>query len=215
MPIRTTGFFLILLLGAALAGCGAKYIQSLLPAELEKHSIQEVGLIPFIVEPQSTGEIRSGRVEDDGAQMITDQFYQKLIERHVTVIRWGNQAPLPSDGGAAPLSDLERAEQIGKILKTSTVLFGSVTTFTEREGDAYGIRKPASVGFTVQLIHPEDGHLLWKASYNETQKSLMEDISAFHLFFRRGGRWLTAAELSDDGVEQLMAASPWAQAKTR
>ena len=54
------------------------------------------------------------------------------------------------------ISGLQRAQQIGKILKTPTVLFGSVTTFIEREGSALGIRKPASIGFTVQLIHAED-----------------------------------------------------------
>jgi len=211
MPIkRTILFFLIV----GLFGCGPKYIQSSLPAELEKHTVKEVGLIPFIVEPSATGEIRSGKVEDDGAQIITDQFYRKLIEYHVNVIRWEGQQPLPPSSETAPVSNLQRAEQIGKILKTSTVLFGTVSTFMERDGTAYAISRPASVGITVQLIHAEDGHLLWKASYNETQKSLFADISAYRLFFRRGSRWLTASELSEDAVEQLMAASPWAQRKS-
>jgi hypothetical protein len=211
MPIKRTVFIFLL---AGLVGCGPKYIQSSLPSELEKHSVQDVGLIPFIVEPSKTGEIRSGKVEDDGAQIITDQFYRKLIERHVNVIRWEGQVPLPPSREAAPLTDVQRAEQIGKILKTSTVLFGTVSTFMERDGTAYAISRPASVGITVQLIHAEDGHLLWEASYNETQKSLFADISAYRLFFRRGSRWLTASELSEDAIDQLMAASPWAQRKT-
>ncbi len=214
MQIKRTGFILLMLIGAAMTGCGPKYIESSTPAELEKHSVQEVGLVPFIVQPQTTGELRSGAVGEDAAKIITDQFYSKLTARHITVIRWEGPEPAPSDGEIEPLSDLQRAKQIGKRLNTSTVLLGSVTTFVEREGSALGIRKPASVGFTVQLIHAEDGHLLWKAGYHETQKSLMEDISAFRLFFRRGSRWLTAAELSEDGVEQLMTASPWAKMKT-
>ena len=84
---RTILFFL----WVGLVGCGPKYIQSSLPHELEKHTVQDVGLIPFIVEPSTTGEIRSGKVEDDGAQIITDQFYRKLIEHHVNVIRWEGQ----------------------------------------------------------------------------------------------------------------------------
>ncbi|MBI3811074.1 MAG: hypothetical protein HY283_02550 [Nitrospirae bacterium] len=212
MPIKNTGF-LFLLLWAALTGCGPKYIESSLPAELEKHSIQEVGLVPFIVDPPTTGELRSGAVGDDAAKIITDQFYRKLTERHVTVIRWEGPEPASSDGNIKPLSDMQRAEEIGKQLKASMVLLGTVTTFVEREGSALGIRKPASVGFTVQLIHAEDGHLLWKAGYHETQKALLEDISVFRLFFRRGSRWFTTAELSEDGVEQLMAASPWAKMK--
>jgi hypothetical protein len=211
MSIKRTILFFLL---AGLVGCGPKYIQSSFPQELEKHSVQDVGLIPFVIEPSKTGEIRSGKVEDDGAQIITDQFYRNLIERHVNVIRWEGQEPLPSGGESTPLTDLQRAEQIGKILKTSTVLFGTVSTFMERDGTAYAISKPASVGITVQLVHAEDGHLLWKASYNETQKSLFADISAYRLFFRRGWRWLTASELSEDAVEQLMAASPWAQRKS-
>ncbi len=212
MPIKRTGFIL-LAIWAALTGCGPKYIESSLPDELEKHAVQEVGLIPFVVEPQTTGELRSGMVGEGAAQIITDQFYRKLTARHITVIRWEGPEPAPSGGETEPLSELQRAKQIGKRLNASTVLFGSVTTFVEREGSALGIRKPASVGFTVQLIHAEDGHLLWKAGYHETQKSLTEDISAFRLFFKRKGRWLTASELSEDGVERLLAASPWAKMK--
>jgi hypothetical protein len=212
MPIKRTGFVL-LLIWAAMAGCGPKYIESSLPHELEKHSVQEVGLIPFIVEPKTTGELRSGTVGEGASQIITDQFYRMLTARRVTVIRWEGPEPVPSGGETEPLSDLQRAKQIGKRLNTSTVLLGSVTTFVEREGSALGIQRPASVGFTVQLIHAEDGHLLWKAGYHETQKSLMEDVSAFRLFFRRGSRWLTATELSEDGVERLMAVSPWAKMK--
>lgn len=211
MPIKWT---LLLILLFALIGCGPKYIQSSLPNELEKHSVENVGLIPFIVEPSTKGEIRSGKVEDDGARIITDQFYSNLVKYNVNVIRWEGQIPAPPGGETAPMSNLQRAEQIGKILKTSTVLIGSVSQFTERDGTAYAISRPASVGISVQLIHAEDGHLLWKASYNETQKSLFEDISAYRLFFRRGSRWLTAKELSEDAVEQLMAASPWAERKT-
>ena len=210
MPIKRTGFILLLIWVAG-AGCGLKYIESSLPDELEKHSIQEIGLMPFVVEPRTTGEIRSGTVGEGATGIITDQFYHKLIEHHLTVIRWEGPENAPSGGEAEPLSDLQRAQQIGKLLNTPTVLFGSVTTFIEREGSAIGIRKPASVGFTVQLIHAEDGHLLWKARYHETQQSLMEDITAFRIFFKRKGRWLTAAELSEDGVDRLLAVSPWAK----
>jgi hypothetical protein len=213
MPLTKIRDLLALLMTIALVGCGSKYIQSSLPAELEKHSVEEVGLIPFIVKAQRSGELRSGTVAENATKIITDQFYHNLIERHVTVVRWEEQETLPSGSDIEPISDIRRAQQIGKILKTSTVLFGSVTTYVEREGTALGIRKPASVGFTVQLIHAEDGHLLWKASYYETQKSLMEDITAFRLFFKRHGRWLTAAELSEDGIERLLEVSPWADMK--
>lgn len=213
MPITKIRVPLTLLITIALAGCGSKYIQSSLPAELEKHPVEEVGLIPFVVKAQTSGELRSGTVAESATKIITDQFYNNLIKRHVTVVRWEGREALPSGSDTEPVSDVRRAQQIGKLLKTSTVLFGSVTTFVEREGSALGIRKPASVGFTVQLIHAEDGHLLWKASYYETQKSLMEDIMAFRLFFKRHGRWLTAAELSEDGIERLLEVSPWADMK--
>ncbi|MBI3609616.1 MAG: hypothetical protein HY204_02805 [Nitrospirae bacterium] len=211
MPIIATILALVL---TGLAGCGPKYIESSLFADIEKHSVRVVGLMPFVVEPQTTGEIRSGAVEQGATQIVTDLFYRKLLERHLTVMRWQEPETAPPGGETAPPSDLQRAQQVGKQLNAQSVLFGTVSMFSEREGSALGIRKPASVGFTVQLISTEDGHLLWKASYHETQKSLMEDITAFRLFFKRKGRWLTAAELSEDGVERVLAASPWAKLKT-
>jgi len=194
-----------------LIGCGPKYIDSSLSSEFKKHSIQEVGLVPFIVKPETSGELRSGSVAPGATALITDQFYRKLFARHVPVVRWEGNESLNQN--TETLSDVQRAQRIGKILKTSTVLFGFVSTFVEREGSAIGIQRPAGVGFSVQLIHTEDGHLLWSGGYHETQKSLFEDIGAYRLFFKRHGRWLTASELSEDGIEQLMAVSPWANLK--
>jgi hypothetical protein len=211
MPMKRPHVFPFLMLVFVLIGCGPKYIDSSLPPQFKKHSIQEVGLLPFIVKPQKGGELRSGTVAPGATAIITDQFYQNLVARHVPVVRWEGNESLDSNTDA--LSDVERAQRIGRILKTSTVLFGYVSTFAEREGSAIGIQKPASVGFSAELIHTEDGHLLWKGGYHETQKNLFEDISAYRLFFKRHGRWLTASELSEDGIEQLMAVSPWAKLK--
>jgi hypothetical protein len=201
------------MLAFVLIGCGPKYIDSSLPPQFKKHSIQEVGLLPFIVKPQKGGELRSGTVAPGATAIITDQFYQNLVARHVPVVRWEENESLSSESQMDSLSDVERAQRIGKLLKTSTVLFGFVSTFVEREGSAIGIQRPAAVGFSVQLIHTEDGHLLWQGGYHETQKNLFEDISAYRLFFKRHGQWLTATELSEDGIEQLMAVSPWANLK--
>jgi len=213
MPIKILSQVPILILMTILAGCGPKYIESSLTPALKKHIIPDVGLIQFIERPQASGELRSGTVAPEATVIVTNQFYDNLVARHVPVVRWEGNPSLSSEGKSESLSDIQRAQEIGKLLKTTTVLFGFVSTFVERNGSAIGIQSPASVGFTVELIHTEDGHLLWKGSYHETQQTLFADISAWRLFFRRHGRWLTAPELSEDGIEQLMDVSPWS--KTR
>lgn len=199
---------------AGLIGCGPKYIESTMVHDIEKYSVHLIAFIPLLDPPAAPGQIRSTTIAEGATQIVTDQLYHRLLEHQLIVSRWQGDEAQPFGIENGSLSDVQQAQQIGRLLKTPAVLFGTVDAFAEREGSAMGIRKPASIGFTVQLIHTEDGRLLWKASYHETQKSLLEDITTLPLFFKRKGRWLTAAELSDDGVDEILSVSPWAKTKT-
>ncbi len=205
----------ILLILVGLIGCGPKYIETSVVPDIEGRSVDPVALIPFIAESRASDKVRSGMVGESATETLTDQLYGKLMDRGLTVTRSETPEAGRFDPETDPVSYVQYAQEVGKRLGAPAVLFGTLASFIEREGSPLGIRTAASVGFTLHLISTEDGLLLWKARYYETQKSLFEDVMAFPLFFKRKAKWLTAAELSADAMNQLLATSPWAGAGTK
>ena len=111
---------------------------------------------------------------------------------------------LTSDG----MLPYEAIKRIGETRQIDAVLSGVVTTYKEREGGPFSIGRPASVGFEVTLVNTSNGNILWKGIYRETQKSLLEDISMFFLYVKRGWKWLKAEELAQYGVEEVLKTLP-------
>jgi hypothetical protein len=69
----------------------------------------------------------------------------------------------------------------------------------ERQGGELSVEKPASVGFHMHLMV---GSTLRKVYvFDEYQQSLSENVLSAGKFFRRGMIWVTADDLSREGVE--------------
>jgi len=49
------------------------------------------------------------------------------------------------------------------------------------------------------------GDVIWSARFDETQKSLSENIFALGDIGQRGVRWLSADQLTQDGVKKAVA----------
>ena len=88
------------------------------------------------------------------------------------------------------------------------VMIGILENYIERVGNARGIERPASVSFRLYLMHAATGSVVFEGSFNERQQSLFENILKASTFFKRGARWLTAGELSRDGIIGILADTP-------
>ncbi|MGH7887000.1 MAG: hypothetical protein ACREPG_03975 [Candidatus Binatia bacterium] len=97
-----------------------------------------------------------------------------------------------------------RIRQIGEMVYADAVLTGRVQRYRERVGDEWGAKSPASVAFVLDLIDVRRGDVIWSATYDETQKSLSENIFAFGDISERGVRWLSADQLAQDGVKKAV-----------
>jgi hypothetical protein len=73
------------------------------------------------------------------------------------------------------------------------------------------VNRPAAVGIELWLTGGQDGRLLWHGSYYETQRSFTEEVRTLPLYWKRGARWLTAEELADYAVTELVNAMPHGQ----
>ena len=105
----------------------------------------------------------------------------------------------------AASSEPARLRQLGEAVYADAVLVGRVRRFRERVGDEWGVKTPASVAFVLDLVDVRRGDVIWSASFDETQKSLSENIFAIGDISERGVRWLTAEQLAHEGVKKAIA----------
>ena len=196
-----------------LSGCGSKYVTIHPEPELTSASIERIAVQPILVRDGRQGTFKTGSVEERGQRILTDLIYEVLERNPVLTLIPRARAEkafkqvLEKDPDA-PL--LDRGRRLGEALGVPVVLSGLADIFEERIGESYGIQRPAAVGFELFLVRTEDGTVLWKGSYYETQQPLSADITNFSLFLKRKGRWQTATELARYGVEEVLTRSGWA-----
>ena len=58
------------------------------------------------------------------------------------------------------------------------------------------------------LIRVEDGRVLWKKNFQETQQPLSDDLFKLESFLERGGKWVTAEELAQSGLKNVFKSFP-------
>lgn len=98
--------------------------------------------------------------------------------------------------------------KVGRELGVEGVVVGYVYCYRERKGFAYSAEKPASVSFEITLLRVSDGATLWNAYFDRTQESLMENLLQIETFIRGGGKWVTAQQLSAEGMDRMMESFP-------
>ena len=106
------------------------------------------------------------------------------------------------------ISQREVLQKVGSELGVEGIVAGYVYRFRERKGVSYTVEQPASVTFEIHLLRVSDGALVWRGSFDKTQSSLMENLFQFTSFFRGKGKWVTAEELTGEGVEQVLKNFP-------
>lgn len=105
-----------------------------------------------------------------------------------------------------PLPEIFR--RVGAELEADGILIGYVFRYRERKGYTYSVEKPASVAFDIHLVRASDGLVVWRGAFDYTQSTLMEDIFQLSAFYKRGGKWSTARELTKEGVAELLKTFP-------
>ena len=98
--------------------------------------------------------------------------------------------------------------KVGSELNADGVVAGYVYRYRERAGATYGVKQPASVAFGIYLIRVSDGAIVWKGRFDKVQTSLMENVLDVSSFIRGKGRWMTAAQLSEAGIDAMVKTFP-------
>lgn len=163
--------------------------------------ISEVTAKPAsIIKTYSEAPAHSRIVEELFWEHLSASVSLPLVSPAKTAVVYGEIAS-PSYKISFP----EALRKLGEKLEVDAVIVGFVYRYRERVGFSYGADKPASVFFEIHLYRCRDGVLIWRAVFDKTQKSLMEDVLDVKSFIREKGKWVTAEELAREGVQEIVS----------
>ena len=149
----------------------------------------------------------SSYVTPEAAQKATDILYSMLLsDKRFKPVSQGQCLGLLSDILQRKInsSKLRILREFGRTLDADAILYGKIYRFRERVGSDYSVKSPASVAFSLILVRINDGRVLWRYSFDQTQQALTENLFNWRFYKTEGMRWVTAEELMTYGLKQAV-----------
>jgi len=151
----------------------------------------------------------SGPVDPSASPFLTERLLTSLrekAERDFKLITqqklWDIQSGLSDSGDDMP--ELRLMMEVGRAMNADALLVGHIYRYIERVGRNLSVESPASVAFDIHLVRTSDGRVLWTGYYDETQKTLMENMFDIGAFFERDGKWITAEQMASAGLDNIL-----------
>ncbi len=149
-----------------------------------------------------------GEVAEYGPDVLTDHL-SRLLDARADL---QTAPPAQARGIRSELLDAHGTEildrflfvEIGRRTGADAVMAGYVYRFRERVGASYGVDAPASVAFDLHLIRSADAAIIWSGHFDETQQPLTDDLFKLESFLQRKGRWVSATEMAEAGLEKML-----------
>jgi hypothetical protein len=151
------------------------------------------------------------RLSGDSHRILTEYVHEALQKRHgEKVISLEKTSEVYGKIAKDEAEDTLRtlAVKLGESLEANLMVAGTVWRYEERVGGSMGAFSPASVAFAIYLFDVASGRMLWEGSFNETQRSLFENVLDTWAFLKKGAKWLSADELARYGVREVFKKSP-------
>jgi hypothetical protein len=209
LPALVGGVLLLLLAaGELLADQPVKKRLALVPFQLERTE-------SALVRCRACGNVMTaGPIEGDPSESLTRMVWELLQEQHrdFELISPGQVEGVyqPFLARKIDADPLPLIKAMGQALQADGILWGEVFRYEDRKGTGFAVDRPASVSLDLHLMRVQDGALIWKAQWSETQKSLSENLFQLGEMARRGLRWMTAEELARAGLKQMLKDFPGA-----
>jgi hypothetical protein len=136
-------------------------------------------------------------------RMVKKKLAARLLPMEETETQY-NMIPID----AAKDTPLSTALTLAEKIRADYVLVPILWDYAQRVGNPIAATKPASVSFSLYLVSAEEGEMVWRDSFAETQQALSENILEAKEVFKFGGKWVTAEELSQAGLHEILENFP-------
>lgn len=159
--------------------------------------VMSTGFVPDSASFFLTSELVSLMQKQEGYAIFSSDGSQDLLS-----------GMMSGTGQAAAAQYLNIYVNAGKRAGADAVLIGHIFRFQERKGNRASVDSPASVAFDLHLIHVDSGQIVWTGNFDETQRPLSENLLDLNRFIKRGASWVTAEELAQGGLEDIVRRIP-------
>ena len=85
-------------------------------------------------------------------------------------------------------------------MKVDLLVVPQMLELRERAGGELGVEKPAKIVMDIFLVDVRNETLIGRSRFEETQTALTSNLLEADKFFKRGGKWISAAQLAREGM---------------
>ena len=93
---------------------------------------------------------------------------------------------------------------IGRCMGVDLLLVPQLYEWRERDGGSYGVVAPAAVIMDIFVLDVRNESLISRSRYDETQSALSTNLLEAGKFFKRGGKWVSAHDLAEEGMQKAI-----------
>jgi hypothetical protein len=100
------------------------------------------------------------------------------------------------------LTGLQYWTRVGRCVPTDYLLVPQLLKWQDRVGGEWGVKQPAWVVLDLYLINVAKAEVAGRYHFDREQESLSENLLSIGSFLKRGGKWIEASELAEEGLTQ-------------
>lgn len=207
MHMKNTKILLILIaLTLLLTACGKRVVP---PMERPEGTLAVAGF----THPKYNWQLLAGYVPLEGREMDRevlmqlDQTLESTLNAHKVLeyVPPANtrkcQEIITFRNEGQRISALQYWTEVGRCAKVDWLFVPQVLSWRDREGKEWGATEAAAVSLDFYYIDVAAGELKVRRHFEETQLPLSEDLGNAGSYFERGGGWVPALRLAQEGIE--------------
>ncbi len=170
--------------------------------------------VAWFTQPTSTRELVTGQLPDRqgkipaGVLADLDNTFARTLSKHsnrqyVTLYAPDYKKSMEYHESGAP-QGLAHWLNIGRQADVDLLIVPQIINWQERDGGQAGAAHAAAIKVEFYLIDVTRARLLKHSTFEEQQVGLSDNLLTVGKFFKRKGRWVSAEELTAEGMLQAV-----------
>jgi hypothetical protein len=170
--------------------------------------------VAWFTQPTTTSELITGLLPDHQGKinpgLLAD--LDSMLARTLSSESNRQYVTLPAPASAPDISThqtgsprgLQTWLAVGNNADVDLLFVPLIIHWQERDGGEAGVARGAAIKVEFYLVDITRARLLKRSVFEEQQVGLTDNLLTVDKFFKRKGRWVSAAELTQEGIRQAI-----------